>query len=85
MVQLNSAVALARSLNSNVSAMGILAEIRSTLPAQQRKPARLKTLILPIVRSPLICNGTVSEPDTDSIMGSLWIRPVRFLMRFHVF
>lgn len=81
MVQLYSAVALAWSLNSNISAMGILAEIRSTLPAQQR----LKTLILHIIRSLLICNGTVSELDTDSIMGSLWIRPVRFLMCFHVF
>lgn len=85
MVQLNSAVVLAWSLNSNISAMGILAEIKSTLPAQQRKPARLKTLILHIIRSLLICNGTVSELDTDSIMGSLWIRPVRFLMCFHVF
>lgn len=81
MLQLNSTAALAWSVNSNGPAMGILVGIKSTLASS----ARLRTLMLHITRAPLVCNGTASELDTDSIMGSLWIRSVPLPTCFLVF
>lgn len=54
---------------------------------QLSKAACLRTLMLHITRALLVCNGTASELDTDSIMGSLWIRsaplPTCFLVFSH--